>query len=942
MYPARRYLDKLLSEEHFRSYLLATTLVAVATIARFALNDALQTHASLLIYTLPVAISAMYGGLWAALLATGLGALAGTIFFIDSALSPFTLTLLDGVRIALFVVIGIVISFLGGRLQKSQKLSRENEERFRLVAHGARDFAIFFVSTQGRIESWNQGAERIKGYTADEIIGQPISVLYTEEDRAAGRPQRFLEEAEATGHVTRQEWRVRKDGSRFWAEISLTALRDDAGKLRGFSKITRDRTSEQELLSSLEESEQIAHALLESATQAVVGVGEDGRIRLVNKTAETMFGYPRELLIGQPLEILLPEASRSRHVHQRAAYFTNSYPRPMGVGMELKGLKRDGTVFALEASLSMTDTPSGRMAVSFISDITKRKEIEDDLLRERSQLQSLLDNSPVLVSIRDLNGKVILANKILQTVSRAAVPTLVGHNVVELYPEETAEEILESDREALHAGVPIHMEQEIGHRDGTWRTYHTIKFPVSYLNTTEPFGICSFSTDITEQKRAEKQVLHAAQHDPLTGLPSRALIYEMGGHLIATEIRGQQKVAVLFFDLDRFKPINDTYGHETGDLMLKEVARRLNASVRNSDIVGRLGGDEFIALLTNVHTEQDVARAAKHLLDKLSEPYHVNNLELRTSPSIGISVYPTDGEDIDTLIRHADAAMYYAKGSGRNTYQFFTPEINTNTQRVFTLEQKLRQSIHEKDFELFYQPIIDTRTREVSGAEALIRWRQSNNELIMPAEFILAAEASGLINQLGQWALQEACRQHHAWRSQGLPPIRVAVNVSPIQFRARDFARNVADVVNASGIDPSFLELEVTESTVMKQVEEAAKTLAGLKRLGLRISLDDFGTGYSSLSYLSQFPIDKLKVDQSFIRNIDTDTRSLAIAETVIALGKKLSVEVVAEGIESEEALNLLRDRDCDLGQGYLISPPMTAGQFVHWYQQTDPRRLYH
>ena len=922
--------------------MLGLGLVALATLARYLLEPILHQNAPLLIYTLPVAISAMYGGFGPAMFATVLGGVVGAVFFIEPSFSPAVSTPVDAVRIILFAVISITISYMGGRLEKMRKASRESEERFRLLVQGAHDFAVFFVSPRGRIESWNQGAERIKGYAAEEIIGQPIAVFYTEEDRAAGHPQHLLEEAETQGHVSRQEWRVRKDGSRFWAEISLTALRDESGKLRGFSKITRDRTMEHQLQLSLEESEKTARALLESATQAVVGIGKDGAIRLVNRTAETMFGYPREELIGQPIEMLLPYASRKRHVEQRSAYFRESYPRPMGVGMELKGMRRDGNVFPIEASLSMTETPSGRLAVSFVSDISKRKEIEAELLRERSQLQSILDNTPVLISMRDLNGKVILCNKALQSVTTASTDTLVGHNVADLYPKETAQEILESDRKALHAGVSIHLEQELRHKEGDWHTYHTIKFPVSDLNTTEPFGICSFSLDITEQKNAEQKALHAAQHDPLTGLPSRALVYELGSHLIAAEKRGKNKVAVLFFDLDRFKPINDTYGHETGDMMLKEVARRLSASVRSSDIVGRLGGDEFIALLTNVQTEQDIARAAKHLLDKLSEPYHVKDLELRTSPSIGISVYPADGEAIEVLIRHADAAMYYAKANGRNTYQFFTTEINTNTQRVFTLEQKLRQSIHENNFELFYQPIVDTQTRQVRGAEALIRWRQSSTEVIMPSEFIMAAEASGLINQLGHWVIQEACRQHQAWRNKGLPPIRVAVNVSPIQFRARDFSRNVAEAVKATKIDPSYLELEVTESTVMKQVEEAAKTLAGLKQLGLRISLDDFGTGYSSLSYLSQFPIDKLKVDQSFIRNIDSDNRSLAIAETVIALGKKLSVEVVAEGIESEEALDLLRDRDCDLGQGYLISPPMAAGQFADWYRQHHPERVYH
>jgi diguanylate cyclase (GGDEF)-like protein len=443
--------------------------------------------------------------------------------------------------------------------------------------------------------------------------------------------------------------------------------------------------------------------------------------------------------------------------------------------------------------------------------------------------------------------------------------------------------------------------------------------------------------DITEQKEAEQKILHAAQHDALTGLPNRALVYEVGSMLVSAAQRGHTRVAVLFFDLDRFKPINDTYGHETGDKMLQEVARRLRASVRAGDLVGRIGGDEFVAILTNVGSEQDLARSATNILDSLRQPYHVGNLELRTSPSIGISIYPRDGEDVDKLIRSADAAMYHAKDSGRNTYQFFTAEISAATRRVFAVEQRLRQGIEQNEFELYYQPIVETQTRRIVGAEALIRWPQADGQVLLPGEFISAAEASGIINQLGDWVIHEACRQHRKWLEQGLPPLRIAVNVSPVQFRARNFFQHVADAISNSEVDPSCLELEVTESAVMRQVEEAGKTLAGLKQLGLHISLDDFGTGYSSLSHLAHLPIDKLKVDQSFIRNINTDSRSLAITETVIALGKRLGVKVVAEGIETDEAFDLLRRCQCDLGQGYLLSAPLPADQFARWHRQNSP-----
>jgi diguanylate cyclase (GGDEF)-like protein/PAS domain S-box-containing protein len=574
------------------------------------------------------------------------------------------------------------------------------------------------------------------------------------------------------------------------------------------------RVRAQELAVTLDEREHTMRALLESTTQAVLGIGTDGRISIANKAVFNVFGYRPEELIGQSSAILIP-AGAEIPVDVRGDPFTQHCILASMKGSELVGMRRNGEPFPMEASFSMAETRAGAMMVSYVA-------------------------------------------------------------------------------------------------------------------------------DITERKQAAEKLRQAAQHDPLTGLPNRALVYEMGDQLLATAARSRNLAAVMFFDLDRFKPINDTYGHEAGDKMLKEVARRLQTTVRGSDLVGRIGGDEFVAILPNIPGQNEVLHAATNLLKRLGEPYKIDNLELRTSPSIGISLYPTDGTKLDTLIRNADAAMYHAKHRGRNTFQFFTSEINSNAERTLAIEQRMRQSIEKQDFELWYQPIFDTRTMNVVGAEALLRWRQIDADPLMPSEFIGVAEASGLINQLGDWVLDEACKQLKRWTEIGLPPLFISVNVSPLQFRANDFQKKMAALLEHAGVNPACLELEVTESTVMKQVEEASRTLAGLKKMGLRIALDDFGTGYSSLSYLSSLPIDKLKVDQSFIRHIDTDARSLAIAETVIALGKKLHVEVVAEGIESEEALHLLRDRGCELGQGFLISKPLKEHHFTQWFRETGAQHYLH
>lgn len=453
--------------------------------------------------------------------------------------------------------------------------------------------------------------------------------------------------------------------------------------------------------------------------------------------------------------------------------------------------------------------------------------------------------------------------------------------------------------------------------------------------------VVSHIADISERREAERRVLHAARHDPLTGLPNRALVYELGAQLLASAKRHGDRIAILFFDLDRFKPINDTYGHTIGDRMLQQVGQRLKSKLRGNDLVGRLGGDEFVAILADIRTDDAVLHMATQLLHALREPYRIDTLDLKTSPSIGISIYPEDGDELDTLIRHADAAMYHAKNAGRNRCQFFTQEIYLHARQTFDLEQRLRHSIADSDFELVYQPFIDLVHRRFVGVEALLRWRNGATSPGAQERFIAAAERTGLITVLGDWVLQEACRQHEKWRNLGLPAIRMAVNVSAVQFREKNFSERAAAIIRRSGINPSCIEFEVTESAVMNDVEDAAKMLERLKNDGVSIALDDFGTGYSSLSYLSQFPINKLKIDKSFIHNIDTDPRSLAIAETVIALGKKLGMTVIAEGIESQAGIKLLADIGCDLGQGFFISKPVRPDKLVDWYYQAQYKHLF-
>ncbi len=692
----------------------------------------------------------------------------------------------------------------------------------------------------------------------------------------------------------------------------------------------------QQIRQSSELNERTTHAMLESSSQGIFGINEDGTIRIANGAAHRMFGYAPGELLGRSIEALVDPPQRSAHARHRVDFFAAPKERPMMHGLKLEGRRKDGTLFPIEALITVTETPHGRMGVSFVSDVTQRKTMEAALLRERSELRSLVDHTPVLVSMQDLDGRIHLINRSFVTVLGLPESEIIDRPMSEVFPPQLATQVSESNKKVLDEGVADELEVEIRHPDGEFHTYRLMKFPLRYLDTDEPFGIGGFAMDITELKRAEEKIRHAAQHDSLTGLPNRALVYELGAQMISASHRHTRMLAVMFFDLDRFKPINDTYGHRVGDLMLKEVACRLQGAVRGSDLVGRLGGDEFVAVLTDLTSEAHLDGIASHLLQRLSEPYRIESLELHTSPSIGISLYPGDGTGIDTLIRQSDEAMYHAKTNGRNNYQYFSDEIRRNTARVFELEQRLRRSLHEDDFDLAYQPVVDMRSGQLMAVEALIRWRQPDGGELMPGDFIAAAEASGLIHQIGEWVIREACRQYEEWQLDGLPAVRIAINVSPVQFRSVEFRDRLLDAIHHSTIDPGMLELEVTESTVMSHAEESMQTLLRLKEMGLKIALDDFGTGYSSLSQLAQLPIDKLKVDRAFVSHIDSDARSLAIAETVLTLGQKLGVEVVAEGIESPAAMNLLRDRGCGLGQGYLIGSPMRPQQLKEWQRARE------
>jgi diguanylate cyclase (GGDEF)-like protein len=448
-------------------------------------------------------------------------------------------------------------------------------------------------------------------------------------------------------------------------------------------------------------------------------------------------------------------------------------------------------------------------------------------------------------------------------------------------------------------------------------------------------GFRGVGHDITERKRSEEKIQYLATHDTLTGLPNRLMFGQLLNHAIQAAQRYKRQLAVLFFDLDRFKNINDTLGHEAGDQLLKKIASRLRQSLRAVDVIARLGGDEFVLLIEEIHNTEQAAAVARNILSTVIKPMTIMGNECRVTASIGIGIYPRDGEDEQSLMKNADIAMYFAKEEGKNNYQFYSKKIKSQSIERLVIETNLRQALRRKELFLHYQAKLDFKSNTIIGVEALLRWNSPSLGLLPPMQFIPIAEETGLIIPIGKWVLKTACIQNVAWQKKGLPPICMAVNLSLRQLMDEELLDNIKSALKDSGMAPNMLELEITESMIMHNPENTIEILSKIKELGVRLAIDDFGTGYSSLAQIKNFPVDTLKVDRSFIRNIPDDSEDKAITEAIIAMGKTLSLTVIAEGVETQEQIDFLREHACDQMQGYYLSKPISSdnfAEFLHKY----------
>lgn len=646
-----------------------------------------------------------------------------------------------------------------------------------------------------------------------------------------------------------------------------------------------------------------------------------------NVRAEALFQYGKDDIVGHsPVELSPPRQPDGRLSSEKAAEKIQAALNGLPQVFEWVHLRHDGTPFDAEVSLNRSLTPEAVYLQAVIRDITERKQAVEALRQAEEKYRRIFDEAVIGIFQTTPDGIVLSANPALARIFGYDSPAelMAGRtDVFQGYVDPGTRALFK--RLVEENGSVRDLEYQAYRKDGSkvWLQENARGARDSSGATLYYEGTLA---DITDRKVAEERVQYLAYYDALTGLPNRTLLLDRLTRALAAARRQKDKVALLFLDLDRFKNVNDSFGHSLGDLLLQEVAERLKRWVREQDTVARLGGDEFLIVLTGIKDIADAAVAAERLMDILIAEFVVQGHTLGLACSLGISIFPEHGADGETLIKNADAAMYSAKEHGRNNFRFFTEEMNAQVVAQLTLESSLRLAIERKEFFLVYQPQMDIGTGRITGLEALLRWQHPELGLVPPDRFIPIAESSGLILRLGEWVLQTVCSQARKWQDEGLLAVPVAVNVSAVQFRQEGFGKLIGRVLLESGLASQYLELELTESLLLSDAGVTFSVLKELKAMGLKLAIDDFGTGYSSLSYLKRFPISKLKIDRSFIRDVALNPDDAAITTAIIAMAKQLKLKVIAEGVEDEAQLLFLRKNHCDEIQGDYFSKPLMDG----------------
>ena len=797
--------------------------------------------------------------------------------------------------------------------RQARRTLRESESRFRAIAESASD-AILTTDADGIVLFANRAAERVFGNPVAALIGWPVERLLP------GFPRPTADggvspHGPSSGERPPVEWSaLHASGKTVPVELSVSSFRRGGRRLS--TVVARDITERKRSETALKDSEQKLRTIVGNAPVVLFALDRDGNFtHSEGKGLEGLGVKPGEVVGKSVWDVYRKFPDLLEHVRRALSGDAHTATVRLGdVSFETRYAPHrdsDGRV-------------EGVIGVAF--DVTEQRRAEQALRSSEARYRTLFEKNLAGVFRTTLDGRILDCNESFARIFGYSSPAEALHQPALDYYQDPGDRTAFLTRIQERHSISNY-EMLARRRDGT---------PVWVLENATlvegPDGphtaIEGTVIDITERKRAEEQVRHLAFHDGLTGLPNRLLFNDRLTVAVAQAHRNHQKLAVFYLDLDRFKVINDSLGHSVGDELLRRVADRLRACVREEDTVARLGGDEFIVLVPRVASRNDANIVARKLLAAIRLPFAVEERDFFLTTSLGVSVYPDDGVDPEALVQNADTAMYRAKEQGRDNFQLYTPAMTARAIDRLSLENRLRLALQKKELVLFYQPIVDLSDGLVRGAEALLRWEHPERGLLAPVEFISLAELSGLIAPIGRWVLQTACRQIREWQTQGHPNLTVSVNLSPRQFQGADLVSQVAGALREHGVDPRCLDLEITESNAMENAELTVNSLWELKRLGVGISMDDFGTGYSSLNYLKKFPIDRVKLDQSFVRDVASNPEDAAIVRAVIAMAHTLRLVVAAEGVETEEQLSFLRRHQCDEMQGFLFSPPVPPGEF--------------
>jgi len=805
--------------------------------------------------------------------------------------------------------------------------------------------AMLMIDQRGVLTLVNRQAEMLFGYSRAELLGSSVESLVPQRFRAAHDDHRhgfFAHPDTRAMGAGRDLYGLRKDGSEVPIEIGLNPLRSDAGLFVLASII--DITERKRMSDQMVSAEARLRLVIDAAPNAMLMIKQSGEMILVNAQAERLFGYQRQELLGQTIEMLVPQRFHGVHGGYRNSFFAHPDTRAMGAGRELFGLRKDGSEVPIEIGLNPLQTDEGLFVLAAVIDITERKRAAEltRLAQADALRQSIIDSAPFSIIAIDTQGVIIAANPASERMLGYTRAEMVGQRAVSLIhlPEEIERRSGDLVAEHSQAAPPAHLvivaraergltderEWTYVHKDGSQVPVNLSITPL-HDESGNISGFLKVAYDITERKRSEAFILHMAHHDALTGLPNRVLLIDRIEMAIGRARRLNKRLSVLMMDLDHFKRVNDSLGHQAGDQLLLTVAQRIREELRDSDTVARLGGDEFVIVLDDVGSRDGLRGKVDGIVQSISAPMLINDHELVITPSIGGCLFPDDGNDASTLLKNADAAMYSAKAAGRSNCQWFSHEMQQQADEKLALGSALRRALDSKQMLLDYQPQLSLVSGEVIGVEALIRWNHPKRGAIPPDDFITIAEETGLILPIGEWVLRHACADQLRMQQSCSQKLTMAVNVSPRQLQQKNWIQVLRNALGSSGIDPTLLELEITEGMLMHNSEHSATILREIRTLGIGIVIDDFGTGYSSLSYLTRFPIDKIKIDRSFVRDLTVDAKDAAVIDAIIAMAHSLKIRVIAEGVETREQLDYLRARGCDEAQGFYFSPAVGANE---------------